>query len=92
MFRGTQQKGRTTPNKSNTRIKEAFAELIENNLDKLQIDLDNLDSRDRLKFLIDLAAYVVPKLRSVDIKETPFQNQFNPLDISEFLNNNSKNV
>jgi len=78
-FKGIRQEGRTTGNKSNTRIKESFAELVENNLDRLQSDLDQLESKDRLRFIIDLAAYVVPKMRSVETSNEITQESFNAI-------------
>jgi hypothetical protein len=52
--------------KSNTATKEAFGLLLENNLSKLQSDIDALDPKDRLKILLELASYMIPKLRSVE--------------------------
>jgi hypothetical protein len=52
--------------KSNAKTKEAFTLLLNNNLSKLQSDLDNLESKDRLKIMLELASYVIPKLRSVE--------------------------
>ena len=53
-------------NKSNKQTKEAFALLLNNNLNRLQSDLDNLEPKDRLKIMLELASFVVPKLRSVE--------------------------
>jgi hypothetical protein len=78
-FKGIRQEGRTTGNKSNTRIKESFAELVENNLDRLQSDLDQLESKDRLRFIIDLAAYCIPKMRSVETSNEITQESFNAI-------------
>ena len=52
--------------KSNAKTKEAFALLLDNNLDRIQSDLDTLEPKDRLKILIDLAGFVVPKMKSVE--------------------------
>lgn len=52
--------------KSNQKTKEAFALLLENNLSKLQSDIDALEPKDRLKILIDLAGFIVPKMKSVE--------------------------
>jgi hypothetical protein len=50
------------------KIRKAFTELLEKNMDKLQEDLDALDSKDRLKSIMDLASYVLPKLRNVEMQ------------------------
>jgi hypothetical protein len=91
-FKGVRQEGRTTGNKSNTRIKESFAELVENNLDRLQSDLDQLESKDRLRFIIDLAAYVVPKMRSVETSNEITQESFNAIKWENLFCNRDERV
>lgn len=69
MFKkGNQLGGRTAGavGKSNAKTKEFFALLLENNLSKLQSDIDSLEPKDRLKIMLELASYVIPKLRSVE--------------------------
>jgi hypothetical protein len=55
-------------NKATKDIRHAFTLLIESNIDTLQQDLDSLEPRERLKLIIELSQYVIPKLRSVDLK------------------------
>jgi hypothetical protein len=57
-----------TPNKTTTEIREAFSLLIENNLSKLQEDLNGLEPKERVKLLLEMSQFVVPKLRSIDLK------------------------
>ena len=57
-----------TPNKATKDIRDAFTLLIENNLSKLQEDLNGLEPKQRVKLLLDMAQFVVPKLRNVDLK------------------------
>ena len=57
-----------TPNKATKDIRDAFTLLIENNIDTLQEDLNGLEPKQRVKLLLDMAQFVVPKLRSVDLK------------------------
>jgi hypothetical protein len=66
--KGNKLGGRTpgAVGKSNAKTKEFFALLLENNLSKLQSDIDALEPKDRLKILIDLAGFVVPKMKSVE--------------------------
>lgn len=69
MFKkGNQLGGRTAGavGKVNSKTKEFFALLLENNLSKLQSDIDSLEPKDRLKILIDLAGFIVPKMKSVE--------------------------
>jgi len=46
--------------------KEMFALLVQNNLPKLQKDLDGLTGLNRLKIILEMASYVIPKLKSID--------------------------
>jgi hypothetical protein len=55
-------------NRATKDIRDAFTLLIENNLSKLQEDLNGLEPKERVKLLLDMAQFVVPKLRSVDLK------------------------
>ena len=57
-----------TPNKATKDIRDAFTLLIENNLSKLQEDINGLAPKERVKLLLDMAQFVVPKLRSIDLK------------------------
>ena len=57
-----------TPNKATKDIRDAFTLLIENNIDTLQEDLNGLEPKQRVKLLLDMAQFVVPKLRNVDLK------------------------
>jgi hypothetical protein len=63
--------GRTkgTPNKMTNALREKFQTLLDDNLDKMQSDLDALEPKERLKTLLELANYVLPKLRTIDVNE-----------------------
>ena len=58
-----------TPNKATTEIKEAFQMLLEDNLPTLQRDISSLEPKERVKFMLDLASFIIPKMKSVDLKE-----------------------
>ena len=47
-------------------VREAFNKLVEGNLERIQSDLDSLAPKDRLRFLIDLSAFVLPKLKQTE--------------------------
>ena len=69
MFKKGNNLGGRTPGavgKFNQKTKEAFALLLENNLDRIQSDLNTLEPKDRLKILIDLAGFVVPKQKAIE--------------------------
>ena len=67
--KGNNLGGRTpgAKNKTTETIRNAFNELLENNLPRIQTDLDQLEPKDRLKFIIDLSAFVIPKLKATEI-------------------------
>jgi hypothetical protein len=69
MFKKGNNLGGRTPGavgKSNAKTKEAFALLLDNNLDRIQSDIDALEPKDRLKILIDLAGFIVPKQKAIE--------------------------
>ena len=54
-------------NRTTYKTKEILADILENNIENVQKDLDSLEPKDRLNFLMNLASYVVPKLKSVEV-------------------------
>jgi hypothetical protein len=57
-----------TPNKTTTQIKESFQILLEDNLEQLREDILSLEPRDRVKFMLDLATFIIPKMKSIDVQ------------------------
>lgn len=57
-----------TVNRSTGAIRTAFQNLVENNLPKLQTDLDQLEPKDRLTMIIKLSEFILPKLQSLNIE------------------------
>ncbi len=55
-------------NKNTKAVRDAFQLLVEDNLPKLQKDLDSLKPIQRLGVIIKLAEFVLPKLRSVAVQ------------------------
>jgi hypothetical protein len=47
--------------------------LLENNLPKLQSDIGSLEAKDRLYFLLKLSEFVLPKLQSIEMRESDSQ-------------------
>lgn len=65
-----QKKGRTGPNKSTKMMKEAFALLVENNLDNMTIWLSQVASEDPAKamdLMIKLSERFVPALARTEV-------------------------
>jgi len=84
MFKGIRQNGRTpgTQNKTTKEIRETFKNLLENNLELIQEDLNELEPKDRLMFILKLTSFVIPTLRSIEVKED-LNDNFTPI-IFEF--------
>jgi hypothetical protein len=58
-----------TPNKTTSEIKELFQLLLENNIDRLQSDFDKLQPNERIRYFLDLASFVIPKQKAIEVKE-----------------------
>ena len=72
------------PNRATSEVREAFKQLVENNLPQMQTDLDSLEPKDRLKFMLDLSRFILPQLQSIsidDLREKEVQG-FNVLTIN----------
>ena len=83
-FKGTpNREGRKkgTPNKNTKEIREAFKNLIELNLEQMEKDLKQLEPKDRLKMIIDLSSFILPKMKQTDMNIETDKN-FNPVTIS----------
>ena len=78
------------PNRATSEVRRAFQQLVENNLPKMQKDLDSLEPKDRIKFILDLAKFILPTLQAVsvdDLREDEAQG-FNVLTINLTTNGN----
>ena len=72
------------PNRATNEVRRAFQLLVENNLPKMQKDLDSLEPKDRIKFMLDMAKFILPQLQSIsidDLREQEAQG-FNVLTIN----------
>lgn len=67
-------------NRATANVRNAFSLLVENNLSRLQSDLDALSPRDRIKAIAELSKYVLPQLKSIEYKDTNTDN-FQPIII-----------
>jgi len=54
-------------NKTTEQVREAFNQLLTENLPQLKNDIAELEPKDRVKVLLDLAKFVVPTLKSQDL-------------------------
>ena len=78
------------PNRVNHEVRKSFKLLIENNLERLQNDLDELEPKDRIKIILEMARFILPTLQAVsvdDLRENEAQG-FNVLTINLTTNGN----
>ena len=64
---GNTGRAKGIPNKTTTEIKEAFQMLLEDNLPTLRRDISSLEPKQRVKFMLELASFIIPKMKSVDL-------------------------
>ena len=75
------------PNKVTANLKDRVNLLIENNFNKFQSDLDNIEPKDRLSILLKLMEYVLPKQKETKID---FSN-LSDAEIDELINRFTNN-
>ena len=54
-------------NKSSSRIRDAFALLLEDNIDQITSDFQELEPEKRVKLFLDMAKYIVPTLKATEL-------------------------
>jgi hypothetical protein len=59
-----------TPNKTTTEIRDCFQMLLEENLEQLREDILSLGPKERVKVMLDLATFIIPKMKSVQVNDT----------------------
>ena len=55
-------------NKSSAKIRDAFAKLLEDNLEQITQDFSELDPEKRVKLFLDMSKYIIPQLKSTELK------------------------
>ena len=75
---GGRTKGSKT--KATQNIRETFLKFIEDNLERMQADFDELDAKDRFKYLFEMSKFILPSLKAVE-----FGNVLDELTEEEFV-------
>ena len=57
-------------NRSTSEIRDCFQILLEDNLPLLQRDILELEPKERVKFMLDLASFIIPKMKSIQVNDT----------------------
>ena len=55
-------------NKQTVKIRDAFAALLENNLEQLNNDFAELEPEKRIKLFLDMAKYIIPTLKQTELE------------------------
>lgn len=65
----TAGKGRPkgSKNKQTERIRQFFADFMDKHIDELDDAFSELEAKDKFKFLIDMAKFVIPSLKSIEL-------------------------
>jgi len=70
------------PNRTTQQVRKAFQLLIDDNLEQMQSDLDALQPKDRLRFIIDLSKFILPQLQAVSIDDLREKDEFRVITIN----------
>jgi hypothetical protein len=66
---GGRSKG--TPNKITADVRQALQSFIDANIHSVQSQFDELEAKDKLKFITDILPYLVPKLQPTQVSTPP---------------------
>ena len=66
--KGNSLGGRTkgSRNKTTQKIRDTFLKFIEDNLERMQEDFDQLEAKDRFKYLFEMSKFILPSLKSIE--------------------------
>jgi len=68
---------KNSPNKVTKAVREKFQKLVENQLETLEQDFASLPARERIKYTLEMAKYIIPQLKATEMEivqadSTPF--------------------
>ena len=71
-------------NKANRELREMIKDFLTENLENFQEEFDNLDTKDKLKFIADILPYGLPKYQPTEVEK---ENKGNPpLNVFQQIN------
>ena len=80
---GVKSTRKGVPNKATSSLRDRVKLIIDDNIERLQSDLDKAEPKERLNFLIQLLNFALPKLKAMEITdERPTANNFNTIYIN----------
>lgn len=92
--RNTASKGRPkgSVNKTTKEIRNAFSLLIEDNMDQLKTDLKELEPKDRITLLLQVAKFVIPTLKAIEVAEDNKHMRSPEFRIEQIFNSNDTDL
>jgi len=74
MFKPGNQEGKKSSrkgisNKSTAKLKATISLILEHQIEKLSIDLDSLEPKDRVQALTNLLKYILPIMKAVELEQ-----------------------
>jgi hypothetical protein len=70
-------------NRTTDDLRRVLLAIVNSNVSTIQSDLDKLEPKDRLKLLIEIMGYVVPKLQATAIKDFTIEAKESKIDLSK---------
>jgi len=72
-------------NKNTKELRGKISLILNNNIDKVEQDLKQLQPKDRLNVLLQLMKFVTPQLKQVEVEHQEHEHNFRPI-IIDFSN------
>ena len=79
---GGREKG--TPNKGTAELREAYTELLQNNISRVQALFDKVaenNPQKALELLLKLSEFAIPKLRAIEVNNESEKQMYTSLDV-----------
>lgn len=76
---GVKSTRKGVPNKATSDLRDRVKLIIDNNIERLQSDLDKVEPKERLNFLIQLLNFALPKLKAMEITDETSFNKPSPI-------------
>ena len=74
---------KNTPNKTTKELRDKISSIVNNNIDKVQTDLEQLEPKDRLTVLLQLMKFITPQFKAIELDATIQENNhFKPIIIN----------
>lgn len=77
---GGRQKG--TPNKATANLKNTIQQIVEKSFETIEDDLQDMETKDRVGFILKLVEFIQPKMRETKIDFTSLSDE----EIDELIN------